>query len=148
MTCPLLAIRPCLMSHVCRLTCDWTVVSFRQSAELQKKLHHLEVQLNDEKQHMGDLEHKYRCGAHVTSARTQDPRGDGSSNPHSDHFMTQAFKSFSEMILLQSCKGAVMSRKRALFHFLHSCICCPYSFCRSVSNRLEKIIKELEEEVS
>ncbi|CAF99028.1 unnamed protein product, partial [Tetraodon nigroviridis] len=33
---------------------------FPQSAELQKKLHHLEVQLNNEKQHTGDLEHKYR----------------------------------------------------------------------------------------
>uniref|UniRef100_A0A674NR96 Rho-associated protein kinase n=1 Tax=Takifugu rubripes TaxID=31033 RepID=A0A674NR96_TAKRU len=30
------------------------------SAELQKKLQHLEVQLKNEKQHMGDLEHKYR----------------------------------------------------------------------------------------
>lgn len=50
------------------LTRDWSLVwvffpLFQQSAELQKKLHHLEVQLNNEKQHMGDLEHKYRYGA-------------------------------------------------------------------------------------
>lgn len=31
-----------------------------QSAALQKKLHHLEVQLNNEKQIKDDLEHKYR----------------------------------------------------------------------------------------
>ncbi|XP_011612688.1 rho-associated protein kinase 2 isoform X1 [Takifugu rubripes] len=34
--------------------------SKEESAELQKKLQHLEVQLKNEKQHMGDLEHKYR----------------------------------------------------------------------------------------
>lgn len=31
-----------------------------QSAALQKKLHHMEVQLNNEKQIRDDLEHKYR----------------------------------------------------------------------------------------
>lgn len=34
-----------------------------QSAALQKKLHHLEVQLKNEKQSKDDLDHKYRCSS-------------------------------------------------------------------------------------
>lgn len=33
---------------------------YLQSAALQKKLHHLEVQLNNEKQVRDEIEHKYR----------------------------------------------------------------------------------------
>uniref|UniRef100_A0A8C4I813 Rho-associated protein kinase n=1 Tax=Dicentrarchus labrax TaxID=13489 RepID=A0A8C4I813_DICLA len=40
--------------------CDWLVVFSPQSAALQKKLRHLEVQLNKEKQGKDDIEHKYR----------------------------------------------------------------------------------------
>uniref|UniRef100_A0A8C4I523 Rho-associated protein kinase 2 n=1 Tax=Dicentrarchus labrax TaxID=13489 RepID=A0A8C4I523_DICLA len=39
--------------------CDWLVVFSPQSAALQKKLRHLEVQLNKEKQGKDDIEHKY-----------------------------------------------------------------------------------------
>lgn len=35
-------------------------VFYLQSAALQKKLHHLQVQLNNEKQVRDELEHKYR----------------------------------------------------------------------------------------
>lgn len=38
----------------------WLCVFSPQSAALQKKLHHLEGQLNNEKQVKDELEHKYR----------------------------------------------------------------------------------------
>lgn len=41
----------------------WLCVFSLQSAALQKKLHHLEGQLNNEKQVKDELEHKYRYGA-------------------------------------------------------------------------------------
>uniref|UniRef100_A0A671XT85 non-specific serine/threonine protein kinase n=1 Tax=Sparus aurata TaxID=8175 RepID=A0A671XT85_SPAAU len=40
--------------------CDWLVVFCQQAAALQKKLRHLEVQLNNEKQIKDDIEHKCR----------------------------------------------------------------------------------------
>uniref|UniRef100_A0A671XVV2 Rho-associated protein kinase 2 n=1 Tax=Sparus aurata TaxID=8175 RepID=A0A671XVV2_SPAAU len=41
--------------------CDWLVVFCQQAAALQKKLRHLEVQLNNEKQIKDDIEHKCRA---------------------------------------------------------------------------------------
>lgn len=92
----------CLVSHACPRMCDCSVVSFPQSAELQKKLHHLEVQLNNEKQHMGELEHKYRWGAHVTPAHTRHPTGDRRRS----HTMTFLWSMHSRVVVKWSFYGA------------------------------------------
>lgn len=72
----------------CLLYVTWCAIG-PQSAELQKKLHHLEVQLNNEKQHMGDLEHKYRYCGNITWTRVQGP-GDRRSTC-SDWLMMHTF---------------------------------------------------------
>uniref|UniRef100_A0A8C9YKQ6 non-specific serine/threonine protein kinase n=1 Tax=Sander lucioperca TaxID=283035 RepID=A0A8C9YKQ6_SANLU len=41
--------------------CDWLIVFSPQSAALQKKMHQVEVQLNNEKQAKSDLENKHRA---------------------------------------------------------------------------------------
>lgn len=60
-----LLILKSMLVAICLMHVFCCVISL-QSAELQKKLHHLEVQLKNEKQHMGDLEHKYRYCANTT----------------------------------------------------------------------------------
>lgn len=88
------------------------VVFSPQSAALQKKLRHLEVQLNNEKQVKDDVEHKYRY---------------------------------------RSCRNMTMGA------FLHVApltdlstvtVRCCFLFCRAATSRLDKVSKELEEEVS
>lgn len=49
------------LNLACKITwSDWLTFFSRQSAALQKKLRHLEVQLNNDKQVKDELENKYR----------------------------------------------------------------------------------------
>lgn len=108
-------------------TCDWLVVFSPQSAALQKKLRHLEVQLNNEKQAKDELDHKYRYRSCRNITQLFSFALSQISNVNSI-FQNNKFKSLNNQIDDNRFKCFILSSKLHLFwqlcktsgHTLHS----------------------------
>lgn len=130
-------------------------VFYLQSAALQKKLHHLEVQLNNEKQVRDEIEHKYRYRSlssvfggsltlmlhdinyiFYTACKTN-------SCLCTNHHFNKICRGF-----LSLNKKKLLLKRKPVDPLSKSCVCCCFfTFCRGASSRLDKISKELEDEV-
>uniref|UniRef100_A0A3B4XGS1 non-specific serine/threonine protein kinase n=1 Tax=Seriola lalandi dorsalis TaxID=1841481 RepID=A0A3B4XGS1_SERLL len=105
--------------------CDWLIFFFLQSAALQKKLRHLEVQINNDKQVKDDLEHKYRyssCCSNNTLEHSGSNCQNGRKNLESSMRQLEREKALLQHKSLESHRKAESEadRKRCLENEVNS----------------------------
>lgn len=109
----LVAICMCLKSHACLLMCDLLTVG-RASEETAAP--RSAVKKRKAAYGWSGTQIQVLCAYHLNTCTWSRRR----QKIHTDWFMIHTFKSFSEIILLQTCKGDLMPVKRVLLHFPHS----------------------------